>query len=43
MAQLGIRLGQHVGERVRQGAETLAAVVLILLGVVILAGRGYSA
>jgi putative Mn2+ efflux pump MntP len=43
MAQLGIRLGQRVGERLRQGAEALAAVVLIVLGVVILAARGYSA
>jgi manganese efflux pump family protein len=43
MAQLGIRLGQRVGERVLHGAEALAAVVLILLGVVVLAARAYSA
>ena len=32
VAQLGLRLGSRVGERVREGAERVAGLVLILLG-----------
>lgn len=35
-AQLGLRVGAHVGEAMREGAEKLAAIALIGLGVLIL-------
>ena len=37
LTQFGIRLGQRIGERVREGAERLAGVALAALGVVLLA------
>lgn len=39
VTQLGLRLGQHLGERLRECAERLAGVVLCALGLVLLAGR----
>jgi manganese efflux pump family protein len=36
VAQLGLRLGARLGERVREGAERLAAVALIGLGILVL-------
>jgi manganese efflux pump family protein len=36
VTQLGLRLGQRLGDRVREGAERLAGVALALLGVVLL-------
>jgi manganese efflux pump family protein len=36
VAQVGLRLGAHVGEAVREGAERLAGVVLVALGIVLL-------
>jgi putative Mn2+ efflux pump MntP len=39
VTQLGIRLGQRVGERIREGAERLAGVALALLGGVLLAEK----
>ncbi len=39
VTQLGLRLGQSVGERVREGAERLAGVALTLLGLVLLAEK----
>ena len=35
-AQLGLRLGAHIGEAIREGAEKLAAAALIGLGLLIL-------
>src|SRR6202035_481621 len=35
VTQLGIRLGARIGERLREGAERLAGVVLIALGLVL--------
>jgi putative Mn2+ efflux pump MntP len=37
MAQLGFRLGARLGERIREGAERLAAIALLALGILILA------
>lgn len=42
VAQLGLRLGGRVGERVREGAERLAGLVLALLGVVLLAQKIFT-
>ena len=39
LTQFGIRLGQRIGERVREGAERLAGVALAALGVVLLAEK----
>ena len=39
VTQLGIRLGARIGERLREGAERLAGVVLIALGLVLLGER----
>src|ERR1700732_775628 len=39
LTQFGIRLGQRIGERVREGAERLAGVALALLGSVLLAEK----
>jgi putative Mn2+ efflux pump MntP len=39
LSQLGMRLGAHLNERVREGAERLAGVVLLGLGVGLLAGK----
>ena len=36
VTQLGLRLGQTIGERIREGAERLAGVALTLLGLVLL-------
>jgi putative Mn2+ efflux pump MntP len=36
MAQLGLRLGARLGERVREGAERLAALALLALGILVL-------
>jgi hypothetical protein len=36
MAQLGFRLGARLGERVREGAERLAALALLALGILVL-------
>lgn len=38
-AQVGMRLGSRLGERVAEGAERLAAIALILLGVALLFER----
>jgi putative Mn2+ efflux pump MntP len=37
VTQLGIRLGARVGERVREGAERLAGLALVVLGIVLAA------
>src|ERR1700682_2004782 len=39
VTQLGVRLGARIGERLREGAERLAGVVLIALGLVLLGER----
>jgi len=39
VAQLGMRVGVHLGERVREQAERLAGVALLALGLVLLAER----
>jgi len=39
LTQFGIRLGQRIGERVREGAERLAGVALAALGLVLLAEK----
>lgn len=39
VAQLGMRVGVHLGERVREGAERLAGAALLALGLVLLAER----
>jgi len=39
VTQLGIRLGARIGERLREGAERIAGVVLIALGLVLLGER----
>jgi putative Mn2+ efflux pump MntP len=36
MAQLGFRFGARLGESVREGAERLAALVLLALGILVL-------
>lgn len=38
-SQLGFVLGSHVGERLREGAEKLAALVLVALGVLLVVQR----
>ena len=38
-AQLGLHLGARVGERLREGAERIAGVALIVLGAFLLAGH----
>ena len=40
VTQLGVRLGARVGEEIREGAERLAGLALITLGLVFLAARG---
>jgi putative Mn2+ efflux pump MntP len=42
LTQLGIRLGQQIGERVREAAERLAGLVLAALGLVLLVERVLS-
>ena len=37
--QLGLRLGSTIGERVREGAERVAGLALLLLGAFLLAGH----
>jgi putative Mn2+ efflux pump MntP len=39
VTQLGVRLGGRVGERWRESAERVAAIALIILGVILLAER----
>jgi putative Mn2+ efflux pump MntP len=39
MTQIGVRVGARVGEEVREGAERLAGVALILLGVFFIAAK----
>jgi manganese efflux pump family protein len=39
VTQLGVRLGARVGEGIREGAERLAGVALLLLGVFIIGAR----
>jgi hydrogenase/urease accessory protein HupE len=39
VAQLGLRLGSRLSERLREGAERLAGVALTALGVVLLAEK----
>ncbi len=39
VSQVGLRVGAHVGERVREGAERLAALVLIALAALLLIAR----
>ena len=36
VTQIGIRLGDRVGERLREGAENVAGLALIALGVILL-------
>lgn len=42
VTQLGLRLGHRLSERLREGAERLAGVALITLGVVLLFERAVS-
>ena len=39
VTQLGVRLGARVGEEIREGAERLAGVALLVLGVFIIGAR----
>ena len=39
VSQVGLRIGARVGERLREGAERLAGVALVLLGLALLVGR----
>jgi len=39
VSQLGLRLGERIGDRIREGAERVAGVALALLGLVLLAEK----